>query len=231
MELFYSSDLRKQITLTSEESKHITKVMRKKQGDKLIFTNGKGTQAIGEIIKIEKNKTYIDITKKENKEKTHNYYLHLAISPTKNTNRFEWFLEKATEIGIDEITPIISEKSEKETIKKVRCNKILISAMKQSNQYYLPILNDPINLKEFLQKNHNCQKYIAHCNSDISRSELKSEKSLNKSIILIGPEGDFTINEIQIALNKNYKSISLGSNRLRTETAAVLATVIINIKN
>ncbi len=231
MELFYSPNLSQLITLTTEESKHIYKVMRKRKGDKLLFTNGKGIKAIGKIIKIEKNKTYIEITKKEKKEKTHNYYLHLGISPTKNTNRFEWLLEKATEIGIDEITPIISEKSEKQTIKKERCSKILISAIKQSNQYHLPILNNPINLKEFLKKTYNFQKYIAHCNNKIFKSELKSEKLLKKSIILIGPEGDFTSNEIEIAQDNNYKSISLGENRLRTETAAIIATSIINIKN
>jgi len=226
MQLFFSDNLEEEITLTNEENRHITRVLRKKIGDNLFFTNGKGLLYTGEITAIEKNTPKIEIIKKEKKEKIHNYYLHIAIAPTKNTNRFEWFLEKATEVGIDEITPILCERSERKKINQERCNRILISSMKQSLKYYLPKLNNPIVFNDFIKQKLDGDKFIAHC---LNKDKIKLDKSINKkSNILIGPEGDFSEKEITLAIKNNFQSLSLGNSRLRTETAGVIATHSIN---
>ena len=144
MQLFFLDNPEKEITLTAEESKHIIKVLRKKEGDILYFTDGKGNLFITEITLANGKRTNVRIIETEPKPKQHNYYLHIAIAPTKNMDRFEWFLEKATEIGIDEITPIICTHSERKVIKTNRCNRILLAAMKQSLKFHLPKLNKVI---------------------------------------------------------------------------------------
>ncbi len=229
MRLFYLKNPTNEVKLSTVESKHVSKVLRKKEKDILNFTDGKGNLLIGEIISTENRRTRVKIIKTEKKEKQHNYYLHIAIAPTKNIDRFEWFLEKATEIGIDEITPIICDRSERKTIKKERGNRILISAIKQSLKYHLPKLNEPIKFKNLINQNKSESKYIAHCNTD-TKTELKTVKRNKNILILIGPEGDFTNKEVQIALKHQFNSISLGTNRLRTETAGIVATHTINIK-
>ena len=228
MQLFYLENPQEEITLGKEESKHITKVLRKKAGHILYFTNGKGNLYTAEIIIAEKQKCRLKIINTEYKEKQHKYHLHIAIAPTKNIDRFEWFLEKATEIGIDEITPIICEHSERKVIKKQRSNRILLSAMKQSLKYYLPKLNEAIPLSSVIRNTTDMSKYIAHC----KESEKKQLKNINISkniLILIGPEGDFTQKEINLAVNNGFQAISLGSSRFRTETAGIIATHTINI--
>jgi 16S rRNA (uracil1498-N3)-methyltransferase len=226
MQLFFSDNLEKKITLTNEEEKHITRVLRKKIGDNILFTNGKGLLYTGEITALEKNTPKIEIIKKENKEKIHNYYLHIAIAPTKNINRFEWFLEKATEIGIDEITPFFCERSERKKINQERCMKILISSMKQSLKYHLPKLNNPVLYTDFIKQDFKGDKFIAHC---LNKDKTKLDKSINpRCNILIGPEGDFSENEINLAIKNNFQSLSLGKSRLRTETAGVIATHSVN---
>ena len=143
--------------------------------------------------------------------------------------RFDWFLEKATEIGIDEITPIICDHSERKVIKIDRCKRILLSAMKQSLKFYLPKLNEAVSFSDFIQQKFDGSKYIAHCKNS-EKTELKNETIEKKTLILIGPEGDFSQNEIIIALQNNFKSVGLGNNRLRTETAGVVSVTTINIK-
>jgi 16S rRNA (uracil1498-N3)-methyltransferase len=229
MQLFYLENPEKEITLSAEESRHATKVLRKKAGDILDFTDGKGGFYKAEITIANKKKCRLKIVSSEQKEKQHNYYLHIAIAPTKNIDRFEWFLEKATEIGIDEITPIICKRSERKVIKTKRGNRILLSAIKQSLKYYLPILNEAISLTDFLKKNIDATKYIAHC-KDGEKNELKAVNKANKYLILIGPEGDFSNKEIDLALQNQFKAVSLGTSRLRTETAGIIAAHTINIK-
>lgn len=229
MQLFYLENPKDEIILSAEESKHTTKVLRKKEGDILIFTDGKGGFYKAQIILADTRKCKLRIITSGQKEKQHNYHLHIAISPTKNMDRFEWFLEKATEIGIDEITPIICSRSERRIIKNERGNRILLSAMKQSLKYHLPKLNEMISLTEFFKKDTKGTKYIAHCN-DGAKHELKKVKKTEKTLILIGPEGDFSPNEINLALENQFKAISLGTSRLRTETAGIIATHTINIK-
>ena len=230
MKLFFSNNTNKQFTLPPEESKHIIKVLRKKEGDIIHFTDGLGNLLISEIITSHIKKTQVRIIEKISKEKKHNYYLHIAISPTKNIDRFEWFLEKSCEIGIDEITPLICNRSERKVIKLNRCRRILLSAMKQSLKYYLPKFNEPITFLNFINKKYKEQKFIAHCQNR-AIINLKNQKIEKNILILIGPEGDFSQNEINKAISNKFTPISFGESRLRTETAGVLATSIINLKN
>ena len=228
MKLFFTENTENEFTISSEESKHITRVLRKKEGDILNFTDGKGNLLVSEITSSDIKKTRVKLIEKIEKEKGHNYYLHIAIAPTKNIDRFEWFLEKATEIGIDEITPIICDRSERKVIKTERCNRILLSAMKQSLKYHLPKLNEAISFTDFIQKNFDGSKYIAHC-KESKKIELKEKNTEIKTLILIGPEGDFSASEIDKSTNNHYQAISLGNSRLRTETAGIFAVTNINL--
>lgn len=151
------------------------------------------------------------------------YYLHLAVAPTKMNDRYEWFLEKATEIGISEITPLICEHSERTIFKADRFGKILQSAMKQSLQYHLPQLNEPVAFKDFVNTLHEGQLFIAHCEETDKKLLKTAIKPRQKITILIGPEGDFSVTEIEQALQKGFAAVSLGNTRLRTETAAIVA--------
>jgi len=233
MQLFYSPDINsdsKQYTFSKEESKHIVKVLRKKESDTLSITNGEGDLFTVEIIIADTKKCIVQINTVEQK-KGHNYKLHIAIAPTKMNDRMEWFLEKATEIGIDEITPLFCDNSERKIIKKDRFEKIIQSAMKQSLQMQLPKLNDPISFKHFVNQKFTGQTYIAHCEEQ-EKTQLQSLVSRNDSYtILIGPEGDFSIKEIELALNNNFKPVALGNTRLRTETAGIVACHTIALKN
>jgi len=229
MQLFYLENPKDEIILSAEESKHATKVLRKKEGDVLNFTDGKGGFYKAEITVADSRKCRLKVVSSEKKEKQHNYHLHIAIAPTKNMDRYEWFLEKATEIGIDEITPIICSRSERKVIKTKRCTRILLSAMKQSLKFHLPKLNEAISFNDFIKKDYEGKKYIAHCEYG-EKKELKAVKKTEKTLILIGPEGDFSKKEIDLVLQKQFKAISLGKSRLRTETAGIIAAHTINIK-
>ena len=229
MQLFYIQNPESEIILSAEESKHATKVLRKKEGDILNFTDGKGGFYKAKITVADTRKCRLEIISSEQKEKQHNYHLHIAIAPTKNMDRFEWFLEKATEIGIDEITPIICHHSERKAIKTERCNRILLSAMKQSLKFHLPKLNEAISLNDFIKQDFEGTKYIAHCEEG-NKTELKEKKKEKRTLILIGPEGDFSATEIEMVLQYQFKAVSLGTSRLRTETAGIIAAHTINIK-
>lgn len=230
MQLFYLNNIDSEIELTTEESRHVTKVLRKKHGDILSLTDGNGVSYKAEITDSNIKRCKLKIISHKTKEKQHNYQLHIAIAPTKNTDRFEWFLEKATEIGIDEITPIICEKSERKKIKIERCNRILITAIKQSLKFHIPKLNEVTSFKELIKKEHPGNKYIAHCNNT-EKKELRAMNTKNRTIILIGPEGDFSSKEIKESLKNNFKSVTLGSSRLRTETAGIVAVNTVAVNN
>ncbi len=233
MQLFYNPEINpttESFFFDKEESKHIIKVLRKKDTDILHVTNGLGYLFTTQITLASDAKCTVKIIKIEQAE-TPKFKLHLAVAPTKMTERYEWFLEKATEIGISEITPIICEHSERKHLKIDRFEKIIQTAMKQSNQLFLPKLNEPIAYKDFINKEFSGQKLIAHCEESDKKS-LKNILKINENItLLIGPEGDFSKKEIQIALNKNYIPIALGNNRLRTETAAIVACNLVNFLN
>lgn len=224
MQLFYAPDIdneTNEFTFDKEESKHIVKVLRKLEGSILHITNGKGFLFICEVILASEKKCVVKINESQFTE-LKNYSIHMVVAPTKMNDRYEWFLEKAAEIGVNEITPIICDHSERKIIKTERFDKILISAMKQSNQMYLPILNEPIKLTDFLSKEINGQKFIAHC-EETEKVELKDRiKTEHNYTLLIGPEGDFSTNEIIKALAHGYLPVALGNTRLRTETAALV---------
>ncbi len=225
MQLFYNPDIQPKaetFIFDKEESRHIVKVLRKKEGDKIQITNGSGHLFNSEIVFANEKKCEVKITSEEAFDPVH-YSLHLAVAPTKLNERYEWFLEKATEIGIHEITPIICEHSERINFKADRFEKIVQSAMKQSVQFYLPKLNEPIAYNTFVNEQRDGQLFIAHC-EETDKTLLKNAlQPKQKVTILIGPEGDFSTKEIKLALEKNYIPVSLGNTRLRTETAAVVA--------
>jgi len=227
MQLFYhpsSSKTLKEITFEKEESRHIGKVLRKQEGDVLDITNGKGYFFKAELTLVTPKKCIARIVETK-KEAPLPYRLHIAAAPTKSNDRFETFLEKATEIGITEITPIICDHSERKTIKLERYEKIIQSAMKQSLKAYLPKLNKAVSYKEFLQQEHEENlKCIAHC-EETDKKSLKSVVEKQQSVlILIGPEGDFSTEEIDLAKSKGFTPVTLGESRLRAETAAMVAT-------
>lgn len=225
MQLFYNSDIKSTDTIfqfDKEESKHIIKVLRKRGGDIIHITNGKGYLFHSEITLESEKKCEVRIIKIDAFE-ARKYNLHIAIAPTKMNDRLEWFLEKATEIGIDEISLILCDHSERKTFKIDRAEKIIQAAMKQSNQFYLPKINEPISFSDFISKETNSLNFIAHCEED-KKDLFKNGIQANQNIlVLIGPEGDFSPKEIALALKNNFIPVSLGNTRLRTETAGIVA--------
>jgi len=233
MQLFYNADIKPTDTFfqfDKEESKHIIKVLRKKAVDIIHITNGKGNLFHSEITLESEKKCEVKIVKKEDFE-AQNYHLHIAIAPTKMNDRLEWFLEKATEIGINEISPIICDHSERKVYKIDRAEKIIQAAMKQSNQFYLPQMNEPISFNSFIKKETDALKFIAHCEEDKKELFKNSIQPNQKILILIGPEGDFSTKEISLALKNNFIPVSLGNTRLRTETAGVVACHTVALTN
>ncbi len=225
MQLFYNpsiSENDKEVIFPKDESKHIVKVLRKSEGDNLNITNGKGFLFTAEIINTNHNKCKAKIKNFE-QERDKKYYLHLAVAPTKMNDRFETFLEKATEIGIDKITPIICEHSERKVVKINRFERVLQSAMKQSLHYSIPEISEAISFQEFIQQEQNEQKFIAHCEENDKKSLQKELEPGKSYTILIGPEGDFSSEEIESAIKAGFVPVTLGNTRLRTETAAIVA--------
>ena len=234
MQLFYNPDISletKQITFDKVESRHIVRVLRKKEGAVLKITNGNGFLFDAKIIIANDKKCLAEIINSEEKPKPWDYYLHIAIAPTKNNDRIEWFLEKATEIGIDEITPIICQNSERRVVKLERFEKIIQSAMKQSLKFNLPKLNAPVKFNEFINQDFDGKVCIAHCEEQDKNLLKEIVKPSEKVTILIGPEGDFSTQEIEKALQKKILPISLGESRLRTETAALVAVNLVSFIN
>lgn len=233
MNLFYDPDLNVNSSrLNEEESFHCSKVLRFKEGDIIHVTNGKGDLFESVINKIEKKGIVLEIRNIIHEYGKCPYYIHIGIAPTKNIDRFEWFLEKATEIGVDEITPIYCAHSERTTIKPERLEKVVIAAMKQSLKTYKPIINQPIGLTKLSQQTYEgLDKFIAVCESD-DRKLLKNQcNPKSRYMILIGPEGDFSNEELIFARSLGFQPVSLGNSRLRTETAGVVACHICNLIN
>ena len=225
MQLFYTPELTtdtKQYTFSKEESKHMVRVLRKKEGDILHITNGKGTIFSAQIVLADQKNCMVSIESFEF-QAPKSYQLHLAVAPTKMNDRFEWFLEKATEIGIDTITPILCDRSERKVIKAERFEKIIQSATKQSLSAYFPELRPLTPFSDFINNHTDEQLFIAHCEEDKKQSLKQALQSQKSVTILIGPEGDFSPEEIQQALENNYIPVTLGDTRLRTETAAIVA--------
>jgi 16S rRNA (uracil1498-N3)-methyltransferase len=217
------------IALDEATSKHVVQVLRMNEGEKLNLTDGKGNLMTCEIIEAHKKHCVVEL-KEISLKKQGARKISVAISLLKNTNRFEWFLEKATEIGVSEIIPLICERTEKEKFRNDRMQGICISAMLQSQQCWLPVLHEPVALKEIIEKTSFQQKYIAHCDNSNKRllsEALPAGEDIGGAVILIGPEGDFTPTEIESALQKDFVPVSLGETRLRSETAGVVAVAFL----
>jgi 16S rRNA (uracil1498-N3)-methyltransferase len=232
MQLFYTPDINSDTyKLDKEESTHCVRVLRLKEGSQIHLTDGKGNLYKAQLLSADPKECIAEIIETIPDFGKKNFYLHIAIAPTKNIDRFEWFLEKATEIGIDEITPIFSEHSERNIIKPERLQKIITSAVKQSLKAYHPILNEAIKFNQLLNFAFDGKKYIAHCEEGEKISLQSAYEKAENALILIGPEGDFSIAEIKKAIENNYLPVSLGNSRLRTETAGIVACHTINLLN
>ena len=234
MQLFYTPDIDAAFTtyqLNEEESKHCIRVLRLQTGDKIQLIDGKGNFYTAAITDPHPKRTSLQIISVQQDFHKRNHYLHIAIAPTKNIERLEWFLEKATEVGIDEISLIICRRSERKEAKTDRLNKIVTSAIKQSIKAWHPVLNEPVILNKLITATFDGQKFIAHCEEG-DKFTLKNElRPFGRYLILIGPEGDFAPKEIDDALNNGFKAITLGESRLRTETAALEACFEVNFLN
>ncbi len=229
---FYKEDIVasvSDIVLDEATSKHIVQVLRMQNGEQLQLTNGKGDLFTTEIIDDNRKRCAVKVIKTNNQQRSTNN-IAIAISPVKNNTRFEWFLEKATEIGVSVIIPLVCSRTEKSTFKYDRLKSILVSAMLQSQQCWLPVLHEPTKFNELVKSSAHQQKFIAHCIDDAKRnlSDLNNV-SLSTKIILIGPEGDFTADEIELALQNHFSAVSLGETRLRTETAGMVAATLLRL--
>ena len=227
---FYKEDINSTtavVILDEATSKHIVQVLRMKIGEQLQLTNGKGNLFTAEITDDNRKMCTVTIQTTDHQPPTTN--ISIAISLIKNNSRFEWFLEKATEIGVTSIIPLICERTEKSAFKFERSNGILISAMLQSQQSWLPHLQEPQKFTTFIGKTKQEQKFIAHCIDENNKEQLVSQpiNQLTNKLILIGPEGDFTKEEVEYALQHDFTPVSLGNTRLRTETAGIAAAVIL----
>jgi len=215
------------VTLSEETSKHCVQVLRMKTGAQLHLTDGKGHLFLASVLSADKKHSEVKIEQFSFTAPPERKAC-IGISLLKNASRLEWLLEKATEIGITQIIPLICHRTEKQHFRFDRMNNILVAAMLQSQQTWLPILHQPVKFEAVLRLHHQ-QKFIAHCEEN-EKAELKNSRISNEVLMLIGPEGDFTSQEIQSALQKDYKPVSLGQTRLRTETAGVVAaTLLMNL--
>jgi len=231
--LFYTTShltLQTQCILEAEESFHAIKVLRMKAGDEIDITNGMGARGRATIVQMTKHDCIVNV---ENLEviTPRPYHLHIAIAPTKNIDRYEWFLEKATELGIDEITPMQCEHSERRNVKDERGQRILISAMKQSEQAWLPVLHELTPFERLVKNAGDTNKYIGWCGTGLESHLANIYLPGTHALLLIGPEGDFSDKEVELALARGFVPVNLGPNRLRTETAGLAACSILNMMN
>ncbi|MDR0371275.1 MAG: 16S rRNA (uracil(1498)-N(3))-methyltransferase [Prevotellaceae bacterium] len=225
MIIFYAPDVVRKNTLSEEESAHAVKVLRVKPGDEIYLVDGKGGFFRSRITMPHQKKCEFEVIEQLENPDKRNYRIHIAIAPTKNIDRFEWFIEKAVEIGVDRITPVITRYSERKIIKPERLEKIIISASKQSLKAGFTVLDSLCGFGEFVEKCCATQQFIAHCYSGSEKKQLQSVYQKDKdAIVLIGPEGDFSNEEVETAINQyRYLPVSLGESRLRTETAGIIA--------
>jgi len=233
MQIFYAPDITgNTYTLDEKESKHCIRVLRMTKGSSVRLIDGIGNLYEGIVSDPDLKKCVISVSEVINDFEKRNYKLHIAISPLKNPERFEWFIEKSVEIGVDEITPLICRNTEKTGIKAERVNNLIISAMKQSLKATKTILNEPCLFSSFINRTFIGIRMIAHCNDSFKRIKISEVYSINENAtILIGPEGDFSVDEIENASEKGFNPVHLGRSRLRTETAGVVACHSIYLLN
>lgn len=235
MQLFFTTDIRDGLAyLPEEEALHCVQVLRHKPGDTLYWVDGAGNRYRGTIMELGKKSCVLQVKHREVMEKNRNWRLHLAVAPTKNIDRTEWLLEKAVEVGIETFTPVWCERSERKVIRTDRLERIALAAMKQSLQAYLPEIAPPLPFRDFIarQTGSGTQLFIAHCMEDGAKSLLQHNCRPGSDVcILIGPEGDFSEAEVEKALQTGFIPVSLGPNRLRTETAALVACQTVHFVN
>ena len=229
--LFYAPEIDSVPELPEDESQHCTRVLRLKKGDPITITDGKGFFYLASIKNVQSKHCLVNIMKRWPQKMLRNYTVHLAVAPTKNMERMEWFIEKATEIGIDTITFLCCHHSERKEIKLQRLNKTAINAMKQSQKASFPQINEMADIHEFISWNNNGIKMIAHCANDCKQLIKNIYTQGSDALILIGPEGDFSPEEINAAISAGFAPVSLGDSRLRTETAALIACHTIHLLN
>ncbi|AZB01623.1 16S rRNA (uracil(1498)-N(3))-methyltransferase [Chryseobacterium joostei] len=220
MKLFYGEIAHQQVIINDDEQQHMVKVLRMKDGEEIHVTDGKGKLASGKLI-IEGKKASIEVAEIKEDLPDFNPRLHIAIAPTKNIDRIEFFVEKAVEMGISEISIIVTEKTERKNINIDKIRKQAIAASKQSLRFHFPVINDAIKLPDFLKNIDPENTFVAHCHENLERIDLKNIPSLEQVTFLIGPEGDFSEKEISFLAENKIKAVSLGNQRLRTETAGV----------
>lgn len=232
---FYVPNATEHNELPTDEAIHAIRVLRLKIGDDIFLIDGKGTFYEAVVTLANSKHCLYKITQTLVQNKTWRGHIHLAIAPTKDISRIEWLVEKATEIGFDEISFLNCQFSERKNLRIDRIERIVISAMKQSRKAWKPIVNNMLSFEDFMQKEVTGQKFICHCYNEIERTDFFS--NINNSglfediTVLIGPEGDFSINEVHQALQQQYKSTTLGNSRLRTETAGLAAVLMANLAN
>lgn len=232
MHLFYTPDILSSGEMPEEESNHAVKVLRLAEGDEVVLIDGKGTFHKALISRAHHKRCGVQIVESYPEENHWPFKIHVAVAPTKNMDRIEWFAEKATEMGIDAITLLKCRYSERKDVKTERLNKILVSAMKQSLKATLPRLEGMTDFRKFVEQPFEGQKFIAHCYKESERNLLtKLYRPGSNMLILIGPEGDFSEEEVELALKNGFEPVSLGNSRLRTETAALAACHTIHVIN
>jgi 16S rRNA (uracil1498-N3)-methyltransferase len=220
MKLFYGEINNGKAIINDEEQQHIVKVLRMKNGEEIYVTDGKGNLASGKLL-IEGKKANIEVDEIKTDFPDFNPKLHIAIAPTKNIDRIEFFVEKAVEMGISEITILLTEKTERKNINIDKLRKQAIAASKQSLRFHFPVINDLIKIQDFLKNINPSTTFVAHCHENLERIKLKEIPKLENITFLIGPEGDFSEKEISFLAENNIKAVSLGNQRLRTETAGI----------
>ena len=233
---FYAPDIANNPILPESDSQHCVRVLRMKEGDNLEVVDGKGVRYLCRLIDAHSKHAHVEIIRKEELQLPWKNRITVAVAPTKHLDRMEWMVEKLTEIGVNRIVPLLCRYSERKELKVERLEKIAVSAMKQSLKATLPIISPMTPIKEFIKSDESTQKFIAYCDPTIERQLLSKQYEANAdTTILIGPEGDFSIDEIKLAIETGYAPISLGENRLRSETAAVVdcdtCHIINQIKN
>ena len=232
MNLFYAPHIISPVfQLSAEESKHIVKVLRMRAGDDIFFTDGLGMLYHCRVAEANPKGALVEVLGKEPGKDHRDFYLQMAVAPTKNINRYEWFLEKATEIGVNQLTPFISEHSERKALKTERLNRVITAAMKQSLKTFHPVLDKALPFEKLIQQPFDGEKFIAYIDKAVTLELSKAYPRGSNALVLIGPEGDFSPAEVEAAKAYGFIPVKLGPARLRTETAAVTACHTINLLN
>ena len=230
---FYVPDATQQTELPSEEAMHALRVLRLKSGDEMFLMDGEGNYYRAQVTIAATHRCFYEITEKLPQERQWQGRVHLAIAPTKMMDRIEWMVEKATEIGVDEVSFLNCQFSERRLVKTTRLDKIVVAAMKQSHKAYKPVLNEIVSFKSFINQPLEGRKYIAHCYEEVPRSylfeELQKTDGQEDATVMIGPEGDFSIEEVKMAVEAGWISVHLGESRLRTETAGLSAIMMMQL--